>query len=443
VRPFGAAIRVHASGASARLRGEVTPAVRSHLWLKISGIAAIAALAVVFAAQADAGPVATAARGGQAASRKHDDHAGNVAARPGSARPAAAAAAAASPESALAATLSARQLAGQRVIYSYSGLTPPASLLSLIRHGEAAGVIFFAANYSSRSQFTAAVGELDAANSSASNPARAYPLLLMTDQEGGYVRRLPGAPDHSEAWIGERATASDRAYQARTAGTGAAQNLRGFGLNVNLAPVLDVYRAAGDFDDQYQRSYSMNPAVVSALGADFIRAQQAGGVAATAKHFPGLGAATASQDTDDVPVTIHLSAATIRAVDEYPYKAAIAAGVKLVMVSWAKYPSLGTDLPAGLAPAIVRGELRKRLGFSGVTVTDAIGAGALASYGSTGNRSLKAAEAGMELILASGESASEGEQSMDALEGAYKSGTLGGPTFRASVTQILQLRAGL
>ncbi len=249
----------------------------------------------------------------------------------------------------------------------------------------------------------------------------------MTDQEGGYVRRLPGAPDHSEAWIGERATASDRAYQARTAGTGAAQNLRGFGLNVNLAPVLDVYRAAGDFDDQYQRSYSMNPAVVSALGADFIRAQQAGGVAATAKHFPGLGAATASQDTDDVPVTIHLSAATIRAVDEYPYKAAIAAGVKLVMVSWAKYPSLGTDLPAGLAPAIVRGELRKRLGFSGVTVTDAIGAGALASYGSTGNRSLKAAEAGMELILASGESPGEGEQSMDALEGAYKSGALGGP----------------
>ncbi len=256
--------------------------MRSHLWLKISGIAAVAALAVVFAAQADAGPVTTAARGGHAAGRKHDNHAGNAAARPGSARPAAAAAAATSPESALAATLSARQLAGQRVIYSYSGRTPPASLLSLIRHGEAAGVIFFAANYSSRSQFTAAVRELDAANSSASNPARAYPLLLMTDQEGGYVRRLPGAPDHSEAWIGERATASDRAYQARTAGTGAAQNLRGFGLNVNLAPVLDVYRAAGDFDDQYQRSYSMSPAVVSALGADFIRAQQAGGVAATA-----------------------------------------------------------------------------------------------------------------------------------------------------------------
>ena len=102
----------------------------------------------------------------------------------------------------------------------------------------------------------------------------------------------------------------------------------------------------------------MNPAVVSALGADFIPAQQAGGVAATAKHFPGLGAATASQDTDEVPVTIHLSTATIRAVDEYPYQAAIAAGVKLVMVSWAKYPNLGSARPAGLSPAIVRGELR-------------------------------------------------------------------------------------
>ena len=69
-------------------------------------------------------------------------------------------------------------------------------------------------------------------------------------------------------------------------------------MNVNLAPVLDVYRRAGNFDDQFGRSYSMNPAVVSDLGANMIRAQQAGGVAATAKHFPGLGAATATQNTD-------------------------------------------------------------------------------------------------------------------------------------------------
>jgi beta-N-acetylhexosaminidase len=130
--------------------------------------------------------------------------AGNVAlTRTPAGRAAVAEAIAMAPESALVSSLSARQLAGQRVIYSYSGLTPPASLLWLIRHGEAAGVIFFGANYASRSQFTRAVNELRDANASAGNPARGYPLLLMTDQEGGYVKRLPGAPAESEKRYGE------------------------------------------------------------------------------------------------------------------------------------------------------------------------------------------------------------------------------------------------
>ncbi len=146
-------------------------------------------------------------------------------------------------------------------------------------------------------------------------------------------------------------------------------------MNVNLAPVLDVYRTPGDFDDQFGRSYSMNPDVVSRLGADFITAQQHVGVAATAKHFPGLGAAARSQDTDVAPVTLNLPASTIRGVDEFPYRAAIGAGVKLVMVSWAVYPSLGSKRPAGLSGLVI-GELRTRLGFKGVTITDALEAGA-------------------------------------------------------------------
>ena len=248
---------------------------------------------------------------------------------------------------------------------------------------------------------------------------------------------------HSEKWIGSRRSASARAFQARQAGQGAGQNLLSFGLNVNLAPVLDVFRAPGDFDDQYQRSYSMNPRIVSTLGGDFITAQQAAGVAATAKHFPGLGAATASQNTDDRPVVIRLSAKTLQGVDEYPYRAAIAAGVKLVMVSWARYPSLGSGLPAGLSTAIVHGQLRKRLGFTGVTITDAIGAGALTAFGSTQNRALKAAQAGMELILSSDGTPTEGQQCLAGLLNGFRSGTLGRATFRATVAQILQLRAGL
>jgi beta-N-acetylhexosaminidase len=331
------------------------------------------------------------------------------------------------------------QLAGQRVIYSYTGLTPPASLISQISHGEAAGVIFFGDNISSTTQIAGVIKTLVAADAAATNPVHA-PLLLMTDQEGGEVRRLPGPPFLSEKQIGASA---NPAAAASTAGTRGGDNLRGVGMNVNLAPVLDVYRQAGDFDDQFQRSYSMNPNVVSSAGAAFITAQQATGVAATAKHFPGLGAATASQNTDAEPVTLNVPLSALRATDEFPYQAAIAAGVKLVMMSWAVYPALGTKRPAGLSSNVVGGELRTRLGFTGVTITDALEAGALSAYGSTQNRATQAAGAGMDLILCASGSVSQGITAMDGMRTAYNNGTLPHAAFQAAVNRVIALRQGL
>jgi beta-N-acetylhexosaminidase len=333
------------------------------------------------------------------------------------------------------------QLAGQRVIYSYSGLNPPAVLLSLIRNGEAAGVIFFGDNIdrSNPARIKGVIRTLETANASPNNPVRA-PLLLMTDQEGGEVRRLPGAPLRSEKQIGQ---SPFPVHAATVAGTAAGQNLRGVGMNVNLAPVLDVFRTPGNFIDQFGRSYSMNPSVVSVLGAHFIRAQQHVGVAATAKHFPGLGAALSFQNTDMRPVTLNLPAATIRSDDEFPYRAAIAAGVKLVMASWAVYPSLDPRRPAGLSGPIINGELRTRLGFKGVTITDALEAGALAPFGSTGNRAFLAAGAGMDLILCAAQTPSQGEAALASLENHYRNRTLNRAAFRAAVARIVALRDGL
>jgi beta-glucosidase-like glycosyl hydrolase len=144
------------------------------------------------------------------------------------------------------------------------------------------------------------------------------PLLLMTDQEGGEVRRLPGAPVLSEKQMGE---SSDPALEASQAGTGAGQNLAGVGMNVNLAPVLDVSYKAGNFIDRYQRSYRNRASVVTACGQAFITAQQQTGAVATAKHFPGLGSATKSQDTDTGPVTLTVSLSELRSKDEAPYPA--------------------------------------------------------------------------------------------------------------------------
>jgi beta-N-acetylhexosaminidase len=332
------------------------------------------------------------------------------------------------------------QMAGQRVIYSYTGLEPPAALLNWIRHGQVGGVIFFGGNISSRTQIAGVIKKLNQANASPLNPMRAVPLLLMTDQEGGLVRRLPGQPLLSAKQIGESA---DPAAAAKAAGTGAGKNLAGIGMNVNLAPVVDVYRTAGDFDDQFGRSYSTNPHVVSSLGADFIAAQQATGVAATAKHFPGLGAATKSQNTDEASVTLNVTLHALRTKDEFPYQAAIAAGVKLVMVSWAKYSALAPKTPAGLSSAIVNGELRQRLGFKGVTITDALEAGALRSFGTTRRRATLAAKAGMDLILCSVQRPSQGQQARIALANGLTAGTLSPTVFNAALNRVVALRSSV
>ena len=331
------------------------------------------------------------------------------------------------------------QLAGQRVIYSYRGLTPPASLLATIRAGEAAGVVFFSQNISSKAQLKGVTAELQQA--AAQSPVK-LPLLLMTDQEGGEVRRLPGAPSLSEKEIGQ---SSDPAAAARTAGRGAALNLASAGIDVNLAPVLDVFRTPGNFIDQYGRSYSSTPRIVAALGADFIGQLQQAGVAATAKHFPGLGAAATAQDTDTEPVSLNLPARIVRSVDELPYQSAIAAGVKLVMLSWATYPALDPHFPAGLSAAIVGGELRGRLKFSGVTITDAIAAGALKAYGTTADRAVLAARAGMDLILctAINPSYNLGVGATTGLASALGDGGLSRAAFLAAVNRVMVLRRSL
>jgi beta-N-acetylhexosaminidase len=336
--------------------------------------------------------------------------------------------------------LALQQLAGQRIIYAYAGLRPPQSLLAAIRAGEAGGVIFFTPNISSVGQLRGVIDELQQASLASPLHDR---LLMLTDQEGGEVRRLPGAPILSEKQIGE---SPGGVSGAASAGVGAGRNLRGAGLNVNLAPVLDVFRESGNFIDEFQRSYSSNPNTVAALGAAFISAQQHLGVAATAKHFPGLGAASRSQNTDLRPVTLRQSLSTLRAVDEAPYVKAIAAGVKLVMTSWAVYPALDPSRPAGLSPKVIQGELRGRLRFAGVTITDGIEAGALEAFGSVGRRASLAAAAGADLILCAATNPDDntpaiGTTALTAIATALAHGTLSRSAAEQSASRIIGLRA--
>src|SRR5262249_29727203 len=176
---------------------------------------------------------------------------------------------------------------GQRVIYSYKGLPPPSLLLWNIRHGRVAGVIFFKDNIGSTAHIKAVVKQLQQANAASTNPVRA-PLLLMTDQEGGVVRRLDGPPVPAAK---EDGASAHPQREATSEGTATGKFMHGIGIDVNLAPVLDVFRTPGNFIDQFGRSFSNDPAKVAKLGSLFATAMQQQGVAATVKHFPGLGAA--------------------------------------------------------------------------------------------------------------------------------------------------------
>ncbi|MEV0399398.1 glycoside hydrolase family 3 N-terminal domain-containing protein [Actinoallomurus sp. NPDC050550] len=329
------------------------------------------------------------------------------------------------------------QQAGRRVIFSYTGPAVPQSLLDQVRAGTVGGVIFFADNVTGLDQIASAIRRLETAARRA-GPAQA-PLLLMTDQEGGRIRRLPGGPVMSQKEIG---AASDPLASAGRAGETAGRLLAGVGMNVNLAPVLDVHRVEGDFADRLGRSYSTDPAVCGRLGAAFVTAQQQTGVAATVKHFPGLGAAGAGENTDLRPVTLDVSRAVLQRVDEPPYATAITAGVKLVMPSWAVYPALDPARPAGLSPVVLR-ELRDRFGFRGVTVSDAINAGALTAFGTYPQRAVAAAHAGIDLILVCSQRVADGQAVVAGLAGALRNGRLDRGGFDAAGARVAALRRAL
>jgi beta-N-acetylhexosaminidase len=113
------------------------------------------------------------------------------------------------------------------------------------------------------------------------------------------------------------------------------------------------------------------------------------------------------------------------------------------MASWAIYPGLDAARPAGVSPAVIQGELRGRLGYEGVTITDAIEAGALAAFGSYGQRAVLAAQAGMDLPLCSAQDVTEGQAVATALASALDGGRLDSAAFNAAVQRVTTLRAGL
>jgi beta-N-acetylhexosaminidase len=333
------------------------------------------------------------------------------------------------PRSSAASLLSPRQLVGERLVAGFAGTTVPGELRRMIRRGDLAGVILFEENLPSHAAAGRLSGEIEAIRRPSS---LRDPLLVMVDQEGGLVKRLDGAPTLSAA---QMSAAGPRV--SRSQGRATAANLRDAGLNTDLAPVLDVARPGGTIAET-ERGFGSTAARVAATAVPFAEGLRDGGIAATAKHFPGLGAASAN--TDFAVQRIALSKQRLRAVDESPYRSFIAAGGEIVMLSTAIYPAFSAR-PAAFARPIATGELRGRLGFRGVSITDALESVAVRQFGGPAKAALAGTAAGTDLLLFTDyrAAATAGAKLLRRLHRAPASR----PSFEASAGRVLRLRHSL
>src|SRR5215211_195796 len=275
--------------------------------------------------------------------------------------------------------LTLRQQVGQVTISSFQGTRRPEYIRRRLRARETAGVILFGGNGGDRAQWRALTRSLQRAAG-----GRA---LIMVDQEGGEIRTVaPVGPSAAQPFQGPPASVR------RTAGS-TGRGLRRMGVNVNLAPVADVPRPGSVMAT---RSFEGDERGIAARTRAAVRGLRDVGVAATAKHFPGLGGATVN--TDDGPATIR----TPIERDLVPFRAAIDEAVPLVMLSHASYPSLDSRRIASQSRAAVTGLLRRRLGYEGVVVTDTMEAAAVLARSGIAEAAERSIRAGADLILLTG-----------------------------------------
>ena len=224
------------------------------------------------------------------------------------------------------------------------------------------------------------------------------PLLVAVDQEGGSVQTLKGRDFPlvpSAQRLGAEPPAKLRATVRDTA-----QRLAGIGVTVNLAPVADTVPAGlGEGNPPiggFRRQYGSDPGAVAEDIAAVVSASQGAEVLTILKHFPGLGRVRANTDT-----AVRVVDNTTTADDPYlkPFVAGIGAGSAGVMISSATYPKLDGSSIAAFSEPIVTGLLRERLGYTGLVMSDDLGAADSASSLPVGERAVRFVAAGGDLVL--------------------------------------------
>ena len=227
--------------------------------------------------------------------------------------------------------------------------------------------------------------------------AAALPLLVLADMEWG----LPQRVDESTRFLQNMATgATGNEEYAYEIGRITADEARAIGIHIGLAPVMDVNNNPDNIIIN-TRSFGEDPALVSRMGTAFIRGLQAGGIYATAKHFPGHG--DTDIDTHMFLPSITASMDRIRSLELPPFKAAVDAGVKCVMIAhitFSQVKQMG-GRPATFDPYFIQNILRKEMGFDGLVITDAMHMGSIINNYWSGEAAVMAINSGADIVLLS------------------------------------------
>ena len=250
----------------------------------------------------------------------------------------------------------------------FDGTELDATLRDIIEKLQVGGIILFSRNIVDPEQ----LNRLCTSVQTCAQEAGLLPLFIAIDQEGGTVARLkppftqfPGASEMKDK------------TQVKQFARVTAKEMGGVGVNMNMAPVLDLPPAEIP-SVMAARSFGSDPRQVSAMGTAVIRHLQRRGIMAVAKHFPGIGRTTDDSHIDMPRLDAGLD--TLQSADLIPFHAAIEADVSAVMLAHIFYPSIDSRWPASLSPPIARDLLRDVMQYQGVVITDDLDMGAIKKH---------------------------------------------------------------
>ena len=305
------------------------------------------------------------------------------------------------------------------------------STLKLIRDLHIHNFIIFKRNVRDKEQLYHLCDELKQACRKNDLPAP----LISIDQEGGSVARLlPPFTQFADARTLAESVDPEKELLAYAATCG--RELLEVGINMNLAPVLDVCPAGHNYFME-RRSLGEDPARVAQLGVLVINTMQQLGIAACAKHFPGLGAAVVDPHLELPQVARSLS--RLRAIDLPPFGAAIAAGVAAIMTSHTIYHELDPVMPATLSPQIITELLRNELGYDGLVITDDLEMGAIEREQPLSEAALQTLVAGADMLLICHDHAKV-QSAFETVVAGLEKGKLTSMQLQKSISRIAEVR---